>query len=69
MQPMGPEKRKEAQRTQETFDRMSAVVSSTECTGVAPAGLEEDELAALTEIAGLPRQSEASGKTNKTTSR
>ncbi len=58
MQPTQPHGRSEAQRTQETFDRLSAVVSSTECTGLAPSGMDMDELEALAEIAGLPEQDE-----------
>lgn len=46
----------DAQRnmTQETFDQKSTAVLSTECTGLARAGLDEEKARALEELGGLP---------------
>ncbi len=40
--------------TQQTFDRMASVVSANECTGLSPAGLDEDEVRLLGELGGPP---------------
>ena len=38
--------------TQEAFDRKSEVVLATECTGLAPAGLDEEKARMLEELGG-----------------
>ena len=38
--------------TQESFDRKSEVVLATECTGLAPAGLDEETARMLEELGG-----------------
>ena len=38
--------------TQDTFDHKSTVVLATECTGLEPAGLDEEEARVMAELGG-----------------